>query len=238
MRRTNDPDLVRAEYADESRFAVRAAAWSNATGPSPVEMAFQAVAEIAPARVLEVGCGRGELAERMQEELGAEVVAVDQSERMVELTRTRGVDAMAGDVQQLPFEDGSFDCAVAAWMLYHVADVDRGIAELARVLRRGGRLVATTNGERNLPELWNMFGSDSWRQHGFNVEGAEAQLRPHFACVERRDASGTITFEDWDAANSYVANSVTRRDLAGKLPRFDGPLACTRLCAVFVAETA
>jgi len=201
-------------------------------------MTFEAVAEVAPARVLEVGCGRGELAERMQKELAAEVVAVDQSERMVELTRARAVETMVGDVQELPFEDGSFDCAVAAWMLYHVPDVDRGLAELARVLRRGGRLVATTNGERNLPELWDMFGSKSWRQHGFNVEGAEAQLRARFATVERRDASGTITFENWDAANAYVANSVTRRDLAGKLPRFDGPLVCSRLSAVFVAETA
>lgn len=237
MSRTNDPDIVRAEYADESRFAVRAAAWSNATGPSAVEMTFAAVAEVLPARVLEAGCGRGELAERMQKELGAGVAALDQSERMVELTQARGVDARVGDVQELSFEDGTFDCAVAAWMLYHVPDVDRGLSELARVLRPGGRLVATTNGERNLPELWDMFGSDSWRQHGFNAEGGEEQLRRHFRTVERRDALGTITFPDWDAANDYVANSVTRRDLAGKLQRFDGPLVCTRLAVVFVAET-
>jgi SAM-dependent methyltransferase len=238
MRRTNDPEVVRNEYADESRFAVRAAAWSNATGPSPVEIAFEAVAEVAPARVLEVGCGRGELAERILREVGAGVVAVDQSERMVELTRARGVEATVGDVQELPFADASFDCAVAAWMLYHVPDVDRGLAELARVLRPGGRLVATTNAERNLPELWNMFGSEAWRQHGFNAEGGEEQLRRHFATVERRDANGTITFEDWDAANRYVSNSVTRPDLAGRLPRFDGELVCARLATVFVAERA
>ena len=235
MRRTNDPELVRAEYEDESRFAVRAAAWGNSTGPSPRELTFAAVAEASPVRVLEVGCGRGELAERIQAELGAEVVALDQSERMVELTRARGVEAIVGDVESMPFEDATFDCAVAAWMLYHVGDLDRGLAELARVLRPGGRLVASTNGARNLPELWEMFGSASRRQHNFSVEGAEEQLRRHFADVERRDANGTVTFEDWDAANLYVSNSVTRRDLGGKLPRFDGPLVCTRICAVFAA---
>ncbi len=237
MPATNDPEVVRAEYADESRFAVRAAAWSNATGPSAVEMTFAAVAEAAPARVLEVGCGRGELAGRIADELRAEVVAVDQSERMVELTRARGVAAVVGDVQTLPFRDQEFDCAVAAWMLYHVPDVDRALSELARVLRPGGRLVATTNSERNLPELWDLFGADSWRQHAFNVEGAEVQLRRHFATVERRDAAGTVTFPDWEAADAYVSASVTRRDLAGMLPRFEGPLVCTRLSAVFVAET-
>jgi SAM-dependent methyltransferase len=238
VRRTNDPELVRAEYADESRFAVRAAAWRNAAGARPRETAFAAVGEVAPRRVLEVGCGRGEFAARMRAELGAEVVALDQSERMVELTRARGVEAFLGDVQELPFDDASFDVAVAAWMLYHVPDVDRALAELARVLRRSGRLVAVTNGERNLPELWSMFGKRSARSHAFSVENAEAQLRRHFKRVERRDANGVVTFTDWNAADAYVSASVTRGDLAGKLPRFDGPLACSLVVSVFVAETA
>ena len=238
MRRTNDPEIVRNEYADESRFAVRAAAWRKATGPSALGMTFDAVAEVAPRRVLEVGSGRGEMAERIGTELEAEVVAVDQSERMVELARSRGVDARLGDVQDLPFEDGGFDCAVAAFMLYHVPDVDRGLAELARVLRPGGRLVAATNSEDNLCELWGLFGPRRKRIHAFSVENAEPQLAKHFARVERRDANGTVTFDDWDAANLYVSNSVTRGDLAGKLPRFDGPLVCTRRMSVFVAETA
>jgi SAM-dependent methyltransferase len=238
VRATNDPELVRAEYADESRFAVRAAAWQNVAGARPRELTFAAVAECGPRRVLEVGCGRGELAERMATELGADVVALDQSRRMVELTRARGVGARVGDVQELPFADASFDVAVAAWMLYHVPDVDRALAELARVLRPGGRLVATTNSERNLQELWGMFGGRSVRAHAFSVENAEPQLRRHFARVERRDANGVVTFADWDAADEYVSASVTRADLAGKLPRFDGPLACSLVVSVFVAETA
>jgi SAM-dependent methyltransferase len=237
MRRTNDPALVRAEYEDESRFAVRAAAWLNSAGARAREETFRAVAEVSPARVLEVGCGRGELAERIDRELGAEIVAVDQSERMVELARARGVDAVVGDVQELPFDDDVFDCAVAAWMLYHVADVDRGIAELARVLRPGGRLVAVTNGERNLPELWGLFGERAARAHAFSVENSRPQLERHFACVERREADGRVTFADWAAANAYVSASVTRGHLAGKLPRFEGPLECSLIVSVFVAET-
>jgi len=236
--RTNDPEVVRAEYRDESRFAVRAAAWAAATGPSPRALAFEAVAEISPSRVLEVGSGRGELAERIADELGATVIALDQSERMVELARARGVDARLGDAMELPFENGWFDCAVAAWMLYHVPDVDLALAELARVLRPGGRLVAVTNSERNLHELWRAFGDDSRRIHTFSVENAERQLVRHFARVERRDANGTVTFPDRAAARRYVENSVTRRHLADRLPAFDGELVCSRLVSVFVAETA
>ncbi len=104
-------------------------------GPDAPAMVFDAVAEVSPKRVLEVGCGMGQLAERMHEELDAEVVAIDQSERMVELTRKRGVDARVADVQELPFGDGEFDVVVAAWMLYHVPDVERALDEIVRVLR-------------------------------------------------------------------------------------------------------
>ncbi len=238
MPRLDDPELVRREYADESRFAVRAAAQQASTGPDPRQVALDAVAEAAPRRVLEVGAGRGELAERIARELGSEVTALDQSERMVELTRARGVDAIVGDVQSLPFPDASFDCAVAAWMLYHVPDLDRGLAELARVLVPGGRLVAVTNTDLNLPELWGRFGRHAVRTHSFNAENGADVLRRHFANVERRDVEGTVTFPDWAAARRYVEASVTRADLADRLEPFDGPLVCTRLVAVFVAETA
>lgn len=236
MRRLDDPDLVRREYADESRFATRAAAWETATGPDPRRLAFEAVAEVAPRRVLEVGPGRGELAERLARELGAEVVAVDQSERMVDLTRARGVDARRGDVQDLPFPDDSFDCALAAWMLYHVPDLDRGLAELARVLRPSGRLVAVTNSGDNLRELWSLLGEEARRPHPFSAENGEAALQRRFGRVERREALGTVTFPDYEAARGYVAASATRSHLTDRLPRFDGPLEARRLTVVFVAD--
>src|SRR5918911_5555528 len=104
------------------------------------------------------GLRPGELAARIQDELGADVVAVDISPRMVELARGRGVDARVGDAQELPFAPGEFDCAVAAWMLYHIPDPDRALAELARVLERGGRLVAVTNAPDHLRELRALLG--------------------------------------------------------------------------------
>jgi len=139
----NDPEAVRKAYADENRYATRMAKQKTATGPDH-DIVFAAVAEREPRDVLEVGSGRGELAERMSRELSAHVIALDQSARMVELTAARGVEAVIGDVVGLPFDDGSFDCAVAAWMLYHASDLHQALEELRRVLRPGGRLVAAT----------------------------------------------------------------------------------------------
>jgi SAM-dependent methyltransferase len=232
----NDPALVQREYADESGLSQRIAAQESAAGPDPRQVAFDAVAEVGPRRVLEVGPGRGELAERIRHVLGAEVVALDQSERMVALTRARGVEAIVGDVQELPFPDGHFDCALAAWMLYHVPDVDRAVRELRRVLRASGRLVAVTNSERTLSELWDLLGDVGSRSDSFSAENGEWPLLRHFTIVERRDVHGTVTFADREAAHRYVSASPRWSQLADRLPFFDGPLEASRHVVVFVCE--
>lgn len=233
--RLNDPEVVRAEYAEESRLEERIAAWQGLTGPNPRELALEAVAEARPRRVLEVGCGQGWASEWIKQEVGAEVVAVDQSERMVELTRRRGVDARVGDVQDLPFEDASFEAALAAWMLYHVPELDRGLSELARVLRPGGRLVAVTNAPESLHELWTLLGADRtpFLMAGFHSDNGAEILRRHFEHVEERHAAGTVTFVDPEAVQRYVDSLVT---VSATVPPFDGELVCSRRSTIFVAE--
>jgi SAM-dependent methyltransferase len=237
--RLDDADVVRSEYATEEGLRARVSAYRNLTGLTAPEVAFRAVAEMAPRCVLEVGCGWGEFAARMVSELGTEVVAVDLSPRMVELARERGVDARVGDVQDLPFPDGEFDCAVANWMLYHVPDLDRGLGELARVIRPAGHLVASTNGLRHLGELWSLVGRDRAREPvRFFAESGEASLRKHFVRIERRDVEKSVTFADVEAVRDYVASSVAHKHLAVRVPDFDGPLVATSRQVVFVAEKA
>jgi ubiquinone/menaquinone biosynthesis C-methylase UbiE len=155
---------------------------------------------------------------------------------MVELTRGRGVEAIVGDVQELPFRDGVFDCAVAAWMLYHVPDLDRGLRELRRVLRPDGRLVAVTNSERTLPELWDLLGDVGSRSDSFSAENGQWPLLRHFTVVERRDVHGTVTFPNWEAAYRYVSASPRWSYRADRLPHFDGSLVARRHVVVFVCE--
>ena len=231
----NDPEFVREAYADEKRYAARMAKQESATGPDPYDVVFAAVAERQPRDVLEVGCGRGELAERISRELSTHIIALDQSARMVELTAARGVEALVGDVVDLPFRDGSFDCAVAAWMLYHASDLDRALEELRRVLRRDGSLVAATSSERNLAEVWELVGEVGAPGGLFTVESAKGALRRHFARVERRDVLGTVTFSSREAAYEYLV--ATRSiEVASRLPDFDEPLEATRRLAVYVCS--
>jgi SAM-dependent methyltransferase len=235
--RLDHPELVQREYASEDGLRTRAAVYQGIAGPDARDAVFEAIAEISPHRVLEVGCGWGDLATRLARELEAEVIAVDLSPRMVALACAQGVDARVADVQSLPFEDGGFDCVTANWMLYHVSDLDQGLAELARVLRPGGRFVAATNGLTHLNELWSLVGRDRASEPvRFFTETAEPYVALHFVRVERRVLESSITFPDAAAVRGYVASSVAHKHLADRIPDFDGPFVATRRNSVFVAE--
>jgi ubiquinone/menaquinone biosynthesis C-methylase UbiE len=188
--------------------------------------------------VLEVGCGWGELAEWIARESAAEVVAVDLSPRMVELAAERGIDARLADVQELPFADGMFDVVVAAWMLYHVPDLERGLAEIARVLRAGGALVAATNSRFHLQELRDLVGSGPSTLK-FAREDGEEHLRPYFATIERIDVDGVLELTDRAAVEDYVTASISMSPFAANLPAaIDEPFRTQRGSSVFVAVKA
>jgi SAM-dependent methyltransferase len=138
----NEADFVREQYATPDNLRARKSAYTNAEGDDPREFAFEAIAAEQPRRVLEVGGGEGELAERVHGELGAEVIGVDQSAGMVEAQRAKGIDARPGDVQHLPFEDGEFDVAVCQFGLMFLPDKVQGFREVRRVLGEGGTLIA------------------------------------------------------------------------------------------------
>jgi SAM-dependent methyltransferase len=235
--RIDDPAYVRQQYASEQGLEARRSLYDEVDGPDAREVAFAAVAAARPRRVLEVGPGPGEASARIARELGAEVVAVDVSERMVELARGRGVDARVGDVQSLPFEDGSFDCALAAWVLFHVADLDLALSELTRVLRPGGRLVAVTVSVRHLAELWGLVGGEQLPLT-FRRENGEDLLRRHFATVERQDVDATVTVREADAVRRYLASSERGKSFVGSVPELAEPLVVGTRTTVFAAETA
>lgn len=235
--RLDNPMLVRWEFASEERLETRNAIYRELIeGQNAEEVAFEAVAEVAPRRVLEVGCGAGQMAERIKHEVTAEIVALDTSERMIDLTRARSVEAVLGDVQQLPFADGEFDCVLAAWLLYHVVDRDHAISECARVLRPGGRFVAATLADENLADLWDFLDSPSERTLSFSTANGAAQLAAHFAHVEARQAEGVVVFPTPAAMRRFVASDMTRAHVAANVPEFDEPVRARSHHTVFVAE--
>jgi SAM-dependent methyltransferase len=234
----NDPDLVRRQYQTEAGLAVRRDAIARfREGPDAVDAALlAAVAAPSPRRVLEVGCGMGQFAERLLAEVDLDLVAVDLSPRMVELARERGVDARVGDAQRLAFRDAHFDCVVANWMLYHVDDLELALSEFVRVLVPGGRLVAATIGEGHMREVWELVGfRPPLRQ--FSRENGGETLERHFGKVERQDVDAVLVFPDVDSVHEYVESTFFSDAVPRPLPEPDVPFRCRTVSAVFIAET-
>jgi demethylmenaquinone methyltransferase/2-methoxy-6-polyprenyl-1,4-benzoquinol methylase len=103
-------------------------------------------------RALDVACGTGDLALELASRVmpGGEVVGVDFAERMLSLARTkassRGFDGgslrfEAGNALALPFDDGEFDACTVGFGARNFSDLGRGLCEMARVVRPGGRVV-------------------------------------------------------------------------------------------------
>jgi demethylmenaquinone methyltransferase/2-methoxy-6-polyprenyl-1,4-benzoquinol methylase len=92
-------------------------------------------------RVLDVCCGTGDLAVEASR-AGGEVTGLDFSPRMLERARRKlhTVAWVEGDALELPFADESFDAATVGFGVRNLADLERGLQELRRVLRRGGRV--------------------------------------------------------------------------------------------------
>jgi demethylmenaquinone methyltransferase/2-methoxy-6-polyprenyl-1,4-benzoquinol methylase len=107
-------------------------------------------AEVGPGSdALDICCGTGDLAFELRRRIGPDgrVVGCDFSEPMLDLARRKSgelglpVEFGWADALELPYGDGSFDAVTIGFGARNLADLDKGLAEMARVLRPGGRLV-------------------------------------------------------------------------------------------------
>jgi demethylmenaquinone methyltransferase/2-methoxy-6-polyprenyl-1,4-benzoquinol methylase len=112
-------------------------------------------------RALDVATGTGDLAIELARRVGpaGEVVGSDFSEGMLE--RARGKDPAIrwewADALDLSYEDASFDAATVGFGARNFADLDRGLAEMARVVRPGGRVVVLEITTPTKPPLSTFF---------------------------------------------------------------------------------
>ncbi len=107
--------------------------------------------------VLEVGCGTGLVLRRIGE-FARSAKGVDLSPGMLERARARGLDVAEASATSLPFADASFDVACAFKVLAHVREVEAALAEMARVVRPGGHVLAELYNPVSFRGLAKRFG--------------------------------------------------------------------------------
>jgi demethylmenaquinone methyltransferase/2-methoxy-6-polyprenyl-1,4-benzoquinol methylase len=118
-------------------------------------------------RVLDCATGTGDLAIAFRRVVGAKgsVTGTDFTPEMIELARAKGSDVVfeVADVTELPFDDASFDVASISFGIRNVGDPRRGLAEMARVVRPGGRVVVLEFGQPPSPLVAALY--DRYRRH-------------------------------------------------------------------------
>ncbi len=106
------------------------------------------VQQVQPKKVLDIATGTGDVAFKISQKHPCQITAVDISVNMLEVAKTKAKEAFPnGSIQfieaeaaHLPFEDNSFDCITVAFGIRNFEDLEKGLIEMNRVLKPGGKL--------------------------------------------------------------------------------------------------
>jgi ubiquinone/menaquinone biosynthesis C-methylase UbiE len=196
-----DPNYVKNQYRTASNLNVRIRLHqefsTNKYGWQ--RWLFEQFKFIPQSRVLELGCGAGNLWLENLDRIpaGLEIILSDFSDGVLEqaqqnLGNSRSFFQLkVVDAQSIPFENASFDIVIANHMLYHIPDRAKALSEIKRILKPSGRFYCSTIGCNHLKELaslihrfdsqltsWGSLTSDT-----FSLENGSTQLGEYFANV-------------------------------------------------------
>lgn len=167
------------------------------------------------ASLLELGCGTGDLWRGRDELIRrcGRFVLSDCSAGMLASARealsdSPEIEFRIIDIQEIPFPDRSFDIVIANMMLYHVPDLAKGLGEVRRVLKDGGRFYCATYGENGMMAY---IGSLFAERHvegrintAFTLQNGASKLKPFFSGVERFLYEDALAVTDLDDLIDYI----------------------------------
>ncbi len=210
----NNPGLVKNQYASAEKLDIRIALHQKySLNKQPFGDWILSHYHLAPGmRVLELGCGTGNMWHEPEKWLPEDtsLLLTDFSEGMLaEAQRTvpprPNIAFRQVDIQQIPYEDATFDVVIANMMLYHVPDLDRALAEVARVLKEDGRFFCATVGEMGVARwLADVLGHADGNQYPFSLQNGGEKLRLHFGDVKKHTRQDGLRVTDVEDLADYV----------------------------------
>ena len=177
------------------------------------------------AKVLELGCGTGSMwagHDDLIEKIGMLILS-DLSEGMLSdakknLGERENVSYALVNIEDIPYEDDSFDVVIANSMLYHVPDIEKAIREVRRVLKTDGVFYCATYGERNFFDVlaeWMELDGESFKpNHNFTLQNGEKFLKTAFTDVEARVYEDSLRITNIDDLVDYLKSLVSLMAIA------------------------
>lgn len=216
-----DSSNLDSRVAIHQRFSMNRYGWMN--------WVFDRLLELPEdAKILELGCGPGYLWQENINRIpaGWSITLSDLSSGMLDaawrnlVVTGRAFQFKEIDAQSIPFEDNTFDAVIANHMLYHVPDRPKAIEELKRVLKPGGRLIATTVGENHMREMMDWCArvhvGNIWQSFAnpFTLENGTEQLEPFFPNVVLSRYEDTLEVTEVEPIMAYVRSGIRVSELS------------------------
>ena len=157
----------------------------------------------------------------------SKLVLSDFSEGMLENAKTNlgdnsNVEYRVIDIQDIPFDDETFDVVIANMMLYHVPDMERGLSEVQRVLKNGGAFYCATFGEHGIMEflsqVLNAYGVEDNVNKNFTLQNGKEILEPFFSDVQRLNYEDSLAVTEIDDLIGYIY-SLSSMTTLGSVPK-------------------
>jgi ubiquinone/menaquinone biosynthesis C-methylase UbiE len=214
--------LVNESYANDEPLSVRIETHRHYSVP-PVDLPMWALDRYAwrgNETVLDIGTGTGQyLAPLRQRIPRGRIVAGDLAPGMLRDLKAKGVPGGAlllnADAEALPLASASCDVVLASYVLFFVPDIPRALAEMQRILKPGGVLLAVTMAEAYTDELRRLLyiaaekvgvsGSPNWLKlhQRFNLTNGVDYLAPHFQVAKQQHESALV-FPSVEPVLTYV----------------------------------
>lgn len=213
----NETSVVKGQYASSNNLSTRISIHdkysTNKTGFG--NWIFSNYRIEKGMRVLELGCGTGSMWKNREALISdcSRLILSDFSEGMAAAAKAsigsfENVEYKIIDIQDIPYEAETFDAVIANMMLYHVPDIDKGLSEARRVLRKGGSFYCATFGENGIMEylskLLSEYGVEDNANKNFTLQNGKEILSRHFSSVERLDYIDSLAVTDMDDMVEYI----------------------------------
>ncbi len=235
VERVSDPDYASRQSTDPANLVARRRLYQAfRTNKYPWHTwVFDKLALRADSRVLELGCGAGDLWQQnlLRVPPGLQVTLSDISEGMLAqaeqslASSTQPFDFRLIDAQSIPYPDETFDLVIANDVLHQVPDLSAALTEISRVLKPTGRLYASGQGPNHMKELTALLTRFDPRLAGWRLLPAQAfsldsgfdLLSEHFSRVALYRYADTLAVTDAGMLMDYILSGRIAVE-TGRLP--------------------
>lgn len=166
-------------------------------------------------KILELGCGTGDIWKNRETLISkcSTLILSDFSEGMITAAKENvgnydNIEYKVLDIQEIPYEDETFDAVIANMMLYHVPDIYTGLAEVRRVLKRDGSFYCATYGEHGiieyLSEILAPYGVEDNLNKNFTLQNGAGILSKSFLKIKKLEYIDSLAVSNVDDMVDYI----------------------------------